>query len=74
MKREWWPVVSGEEEVAIGGVVIGEVGEEVGDKEVEKKKKVVLEGKDFANALVLVVEVRRRLVSYFCSVLLSTGC
>ena len=74
VKREWWPVVSGEEEVAIGGVVIGEVGEEVGDKEVEKKKKVVLEGKDFANALVLVVEVRRRLVSYFCSVLLSTGC
>ena len=80
-KREWWLAVSGEEEADIGGMVFGEVEEkeggykgvgdkgvgdkEVGDKEVEKKKKAVLEGKDFANALVLVAEVRRRLVSYF---------
>ena len=65
-KREWWPVVSGEEEIDIGGMVIGEVEEK------EEKKKVVLGGKDFANALVLVAEVRRRLVSYLYSVWLAT--
>lgn len=72
VKGEWWPVVSGEE-VDIVGKVIGEVGDDGLDKkeeeeqkkhnEKEMKKKIGLQGKDFANALVLVAEVRRRLVS-----------
>lgn len=68
VRKEWWPIVAGEDEQQLQqGKIIGEVseGEEDNEEKAEEKnekKRTLLEGKDFANALVLVVEVRRRLV------------